>query len=48
MYVYRHGLAHGRYFNKSGLHDATPEDAAAVVEEMIDKIRLCSADFPRR
>ena len=20
LYVYRHGLAHGRYFNKSGLH----------------------------
>lgn len=47
MYVYRHGLAHGRYFNKSGLHDATPEDAAAVVEEMLDKIRAYSADFPR-
>ena len=48
MYVYRHGLAHGRYFNKSGLHDATPEDAAVVVDELVTKIQAHTADFPQR
>jgi hypothetical protein len=47
MYNYRHGLAHGRYFNKSGLHDARPKDAGAVVAELFDKIRADAADFPQ-
>jgi hypothetical protein len=47
MYVYRHGLAHGRYFNKSGLHDAAPEDADEVIRELFAAIRAHTADFPK-
>ncbi len=48
MYVYRHGLAHGRYFNKSGLHDTNPKDAAGVVGEFFKHIGTHSPDFPRQ
>lgn len=48
IYVYRHGLAHGRYFNKSGRHHTTPEDAAAVVDELFLLIRAHSSDFSPR
>lgn len=47
MYVYRHGLAHGRYFNKSGVHLITPDDAAEIVDELFDKICGQFKDFPR-
>jgi len=47
IYVYRHGLAHGRYFNKSGRHDATPEDAGEIVRELFDEIRGQFPDFPK-
>jgi hypothetical protein len=47
MYNYRHGLAHGRYFNKSGLHNARPKDASDVVCELFDRIRQYTADFPQ-
>lgn len=47
MYVYRHGLAHGRYFNKSGVYHAAPEDVDEVIQKLFDRIRTCMADFPR-
>ncbi len=47
MYVYRHGLAHGRHFNKSGLHDAEPADADEVIRLFFAKIKEVEADFPR-
>jgi hypothetical protein len=47
MYVYRHGLAHGRFFNKSGLHHAEPADADEVIRELFAKIQGAEADFPR-
>lgn len=46
MYTYRHGLAHGRYFNKSGRHDVKPDDTAAVVEVLFKKIQTFASDFP--
>jgi hypothetical protein len=46
MYVYRHGLAHGRFFNKSGLHHAKPADADAVIRELFAKIKVAAEDFP--
>jgi hypothetical protein len=47
MYVYRHGLAHGRFFNKSGLHHAAPADADGAIQELFAKIKVAEADFPR-
>jgi hypothetical protein len=47
MYVYRHGLAHGRFFNKSGVHDAAPEDVDEVIRELYAAIRGHTPDFPR-
>jgi hypothetical protein len=47
MYVYRHGLAHGRFFNKSGLHHAEPADADEVIRELFAKVKVAEADFPR-
>ena len=47
MYVYRHGLAHGRFFNKSGLHHAEPADAHEVIQELFAKVKMTEADFPR-
>jgi hypothetical protein len=47
MYAYRHGLAHGRYFNKSGLHHAEPADADEVIRELVARIKAVEADFPR-
>lgn len=47
MYLYRHGLAHGRYFNKSGVHHTTPRAVAGVVDDVVDVVRNYAADFPR-
>ena len=43
----RHGLAHGRYFNKSGVHHTSPEDVVDVIRELFDTIHNYTADFPR-
>jgi hypothetical protein len=48
MYTYRHGLAHGRFFNKSGLHDAAPDDADEVIQELFAAIQGAVPDFPKR
>jgi hypothetical protein len=47
MYTYRHGLAHGRFFNKSGLHHAAPDDADEVIRDLFAAIRLAAPDFPK-
>jgi hypothetical protein len=47
LYVYRHGLAHGRFFNKSGVHHVTPEDVGEVIRELFAAICLYTTDFPR-
>jgi hypothetical protein len=46
--LYRHGLAHGKVFNKSGLHDATPADTHEVIGDAFDAIHRHATDFPRR
>lgn len=47
MYTYRHGLAHGRFFNKSGLHDAAPDDVDEVITELFAAIQYAAPDFPK-
>jgi hypothetical protein len=44
MYVYRHGLAHGRYFNKSGLHEPPLERA----RQPLQRRGLPLREHPRR